>query len=108
MPSRPYEARELTVTLPGRFAVTAGGVPVPGGQLESPPRGGARQGACPGAGPVPAPADPRVSRPLGCASDGTQNIHFGVARVGRLGDQVADQNGGSSASSASKARNGAL
>ena len=29
MPSRPYEARELTVTLPGRFAVTAGGVPVP-------------------------------------------------------------------------------
>jgi hypothetical protein len=32
--------------------------------------------------------------PLSCVSDGTQNTKFGIARLGRLGDQVADQNGG--------------
>ncbi|HXZ76329.1 MAG TPA: hypothetical protein VEH31_36425 [Streptosporangiaceae bacterium] len=29
MPSRPDEAREIAITLLGRFAVTAGGIPVP-------------------------------------------------------------------------------
>jgi hypothetical protein len=32
---------------------------------------------------------------LGCGSDRTQNIQFGAARASRLGDQVADQIGGS-------------
>lgn len=37
---------------------------------------------------------PPTGRPLGCASDRTQNIQFGVVRVGRLRDQIPDQNGG--------------
>ena len=40
-------------------------------------------------------AVPGLGRPAGCTSDRTQTTQFGVTRVGRLGDQVADQNGGS-------------
>ena len=36
-----------------------------------------------------------VGRSLGLASSRVQIIQFGVARLGRLRDQVADQNGGS-------------
>lgn len=38
--------------------------------------------------------DPGVDRPVAGTGDGTQNIQSGVTRVGPLGDDVADQNGG--------------